>query len=145
MDFQRWQNDLNFYKKELTFYDKGEIYNQNQATGYLTFIPKLKNNLHQLLLNNKVVNNATNVLTENIENFWNFNAGLYDRHVSNQPLYIYKDNPYKELNSSAISYIPTYLPNQLRSDWFAIRLQNDKTAYRIEHRFSTTTKNNSNI
>lgn len=137
VDFQRYQENLSYFTKDNVFYDKVEVYNQNQATGNLFLTAKQKNNLQQLTLNNKVVSGGVNVLAENIGNTWWFSAGLTDKSYNNgQPLYTYQSNPYKELNLQAINLNPVFLRNQLLSDWFSIRFTNNKSAYRIEHKFN---------
>lgn len=146
VEFRRYQEDLNYFVKDNVFYDKAEVYNNNQTTGKLKLIPKIKNNSYQILQNNKVVNGEIQVITENIENFWSFSSGLYNISQNNrQPLYIYKNNPYKELNPLAVSYIPKYQKDLLRNDFHVIRFENNKVKYRIEHRFSTEDTSNSNI
>lgn len=137
VDFRRYQADLNYFVKDNVSYDFLEIYNQNQSTGRLNLIPKIKNNGYQATQYPKIVNSTTQVLVENLENFWWVSQGFKDLSYNNgQPLYTYQGKPYKELNLSAISYAPKYLPNLLRSDYFAIRAENNKTNYQLEHKFT---------
>jgi len=144
-EFRRYQADLNYFVKDTATYDHAEIYNINQSTGRLHLIPKIKNNAYQSTQYPKMVGSETEILIENIEHNWRFSQGLLDISLQNgNPLYIYKGKPYKELNSSAISYQPKYLKNYLRNDWFAIRLENNNPLYRIEHKFTIQSQSNSN-
>jgi hypothetical protein len=144
-EFRRYQKDLSYFVKDNVFYDYVQVYNNNQTTGNLKLIPKIKNNSFQTVQYPKIQNNETQILTENIENFWRFSQGLYDISIQNgQPLYVYKDNPYKELNTLAISYTPQYLKKQLRNDFHVIRFENNKPLYKIEHRFNLTKTSKSN-
>jgi hypothetical protein len=144
-EFRRYQKDLSYFVKDNVFYDYSEVYNNNQATGRLKLIPKIKNNSFQTVQYPKIQNNETQILAENIENFWRFSQGLYDISIQNgQPLYTYNENSYKTLNPLSISYTPKYLKNQLRNDFHVIRFENNKPLYKIEHRFNITQSSNSN-
>lgn len=142
-EFRRYTDGLNYALNNDITYNKATIYNQNQSTGLLELIKKEKNNLYQISQYPKYLPTHTQILTENVENFWSFN-NFHNIALNNGfPIMQYKCNPYlNEINPKAVSYAPTFFKNKLRSDYFNIRLTNDKYSnYQIVHKISLTKTN----
>lgn len=140
--FFRYVDSLNYYEVFDKTFNKAIIYTQNQSSGYLNLIVKQKNNPFQNLIPKiSMVDNIiyTDVLTELTNDKFTFNQFI-DRtnnknnlqlqtNFNKQPLFHYlPDNPaYKELNPKSLSYAPQpFHPNHLISNYFTIRLINDK-------------------
>lgn len=139
-EFQRYQDNLNYFVKNDKTYNRAILYNQNQSTGYLNLTVKEKNNLFQLVSFPKITQEGTSILVENIQNYWNFNQ-FKDISIQNgQPLMMNTCSiPYKIPNPKALSYRPTALSNNMTSDYFLIRLINDdKSNYHIVNKFNIT-------
>ena len=142
-EFRRYTDGLNYALNNNITYNKATIYNQNQSTGILEIFPKQKNNLQQISQYPKYLPNSTQILAENVENFWSFN-NFHNIALNNGfPIMSYNCNPYiQEINPKAVSYAPTFFKNKLRSDYFNIRLTNDKSSnYQILHKISLTKTN----
>ena len=145
-EFRRFQDNLSSAMVLGKFFNKALIYNQNQTTGLLELINKDKNNLFQVTQYPKQKPNSREILTENIENIYRFND-FYNVaiHQNGQPIMTYPCNqPYSELNPEAISYKAQYLKDLMRSDYFQIRLINDKYSnYQILSRYNFSQTTNS--
>jgi len=142
-EFRRYTDGLNYALNNKVTYNKATIFNQNQSTGLLELIPKEKNNLFQFSQYPKYLPNSTQILAENVENFWSFN-NFYDIAQNNGfPIMFYNTNPaITEINPKAVSHSPVFFKNKLRSDYFNIRLINDKYSnYQIVHKLSLTKTN----
>lgn len=147
-DFYRFQDNLSSGLIPNITYNQALIYNQKQTSGLLELIPKEKNNRQQFLQYPIQNLDSRSILVDYVERGWNFN-NFYDVAIQNsgQPLLSFQDNniAYKELNPLSISYTPQYLKRKLVSDWFVIRLINNKYSnYLINHRYSLTQTNNIN-
>lgn len=138
-EFRRFQNNNSFAIIKQKTFNKALIYNQNQTSGILNLIPHDKNDWSQLILNGQLTQNGLTILTENVENYWRFNY-FYNIALENgNPVmsYDFENVVYKTPNPDGISYNQPFLPDVLRSDYFTIRLENDKyTNYQILTRFT---------
>jgi hypothetical protein len=140
----RFQDEISSGVVQGITYNKALIWNSTQTTGILELIPKEKNNLFQSINYPKNTQNSRQILVEQLETTWYFNS-FYDISVkSGLPLLIFNENPYKTLNSNAISYGTQYLTELMRSDYHVIRLENDKYSnYHFVNRFNFIDTNNS--
>ena len=78
------------------------------------------------------MSNATEILVSNTQNIWNFNNFRDIALNNNQPILTYQSTPtYKEINTQAISYAPVTYPNNLRNDYFSIRLISNNKEHQI--------------
>lgn len=149
VDVSRFQDNLSSAIVSGVFFNKLLVYNQNQSTGLIELVVKEKNNMYQSTLYPQITNlPSTQVLVENLENRWCTNDALIDRSLQNgQPLLKYICGiPYKNINQDSLTYSLTYLSSYLRSDWFSIRLINDKVSnYLITNRFDISDETNSQI
>ncbi len=145
VDFNRFINQYDFYKTDKIYSDV-IIYNQNQTTGYLNLVLKQKNNLYQSIQYPKVKDGKTQILIENVENFYSFN-NFYNIYAQNkQPIMHYECNPYKVFNEKSVHLTPKFFKNNLRSDYFQIRLENNiYSNYQIVHKFTIEKESPSNI
>lgn len=138
-EFQRFQDNLSYATIIGKTYNKALIYNQYQTSGVLLLEVKQKNNLQQVLKYHQQNLDSRTILTENIEQIWKFN-NFYNIALQNgHPIMAFKcDNiAYKDINFPAISYKQRNLTDLLRSDYFQLRLINDKySQYNITHRFN---------
>ena len=132
-EFRRFtDNHLNYSVNNQITFDKALIYNNYQTSGNLNLIPQKPNNLSQLISYPKVVSNATEILVSNTQNIWNFNNFRDIALNNNQPILTYQSTPtYKEINTQAISYAPVTYPNNLRNDYFSIRLISNNKEHQI--------------
>lgn len=146
-DLRRYTTEYDFYKIEDKTFSKALIYNQNQSSGTLNLIVKEKNNFYQSSKYPRIALNSKDILTENVENNFRFNTFEDLSQNNNQPLVKYITNPmYKESNILSISYAPKYLTVPLRSDFFNIRLENDKLSnYQFLLKFQLNKTNQSII
>ena len=147
-EFYRFQDNLSSGIVPDITYNKAIIYNQKQSSGLLELVPKQKNNRKQYLDYPKQNIDSRSILVEYVERAWNFN-NFYDVYAENsgQPLMSYQcDNiAYKEINPFSISYKTQFLKKKLVSDYFVLRLINDKYSnYNLVHRYSITKTTNIN-
>lgn len=138
VEFRRYTDGINYALNNNVTYNKATIFNQNQSTGLLELIPKQKNNLFQISQYPKQTPNSLQILTENTENFWSFNNFHNIAQNNGFPIMFYNCNPaISEINPKAISNSLIFFKNKLRSDYFNIRLTNDKLSnYMIAHKLS---------
>lgn len=138
-EFQRFQDNLSHATIIGKTYNKALIYNQYQTSGNLLLEVKQKNNLQQILKYPKQNLDSRTILTENVEQIWKFN-NFYNIALQNgHPIMVFEceNIAYKNLNLLAISYKQRTLTDLLRSDYFQLRLINDKySQYNITHRFN---------
>lgn len=147
-EFYRFQDNLSSGIVPDITYNKAILYNQKQTSGLLELVIKEKNNRRQYLDYPKQNINSRSILIEYVERGWQFN-NFYDVYAENtgQPLMSYQcDNiAYKEINPLSISYKTQFLKKKLVSDYFVLRLINDKYSnYAINHRYSITKTQNIN-
>ena len=147
-EFYRFQDNLSSGIVPDITYNKAIIYNQKQSSGLLELVIKEKNNRRQYLDYPKQNIDSRSILVEYVERGWQFN-NFYDVYAENtgQPIMSYQcDNiAYKEINPLSISYKSQFLKKKLVSDYFVLRLINDKYSnYNINHRFSITKTTNIN-
>lgn len=157
-EFRRYQDNLNYYIVQNKTFNKALIYTNNQTSGYLSLIPRQKNNQFQNLqyLSDRFVSQPpyiySEILVDNNLNLYTFNKfqdrvndtqlikdNQLETQFNTQPiLYYTADNPaYKELNPSALSYTPTPFIRTLQNEYFSVRLINDiYSNYRIELQFN---------
>lgn len=145
VDFQRFISEYDFYTRNDVTFNKALIYNQNQSTGHIFLIPKIKNNLFQVTQYPKYTLNNKEILVENIENSWRFNDFENNYKVMTQPHLEYNTNVmYKEVNPLAILYKFNYIPEKMRNNYFNIRLVNDdKSNYLINLKYNISKQTNS--
>jgi hypothetical protein len=143
-EFRRFiDGNNNYYSNPNVTYDKAVIYTSSICSGDIELIVKQKDNLFQSTQYPKIVKDASQILIENIEDFWRTNGqgGISDISLKNgQPVMNYTCSiPYTVVNKNSISYAPKFISLPLRSDYFCIRLENySKSNYSIYHRFSLT-------
>lgn len=129
-DFLRFQNDYDYFYNPGVTFNKAVIWSENKNTGVLELVPQLPNNLFQSSLYPISNSNFTSVLVTRKENNWRFNQfwDLVRNKYNNVPPMTYNCSPYlKEVNSDAIDYFkPTFSRSRLVSDYFTLRLINDK-------------------
>jgi hypothetical protein len=147
-EFYRFQDNLSSGIVPNITYNKAILYNQKQTSGLLELVIKEKNNRRQYLDYPKQNINSRSILIEYVERGWQFN-NFYDVYAENtgQPLMSYQcDNiAYKEINPLSISYKTQFLKKKMVSDYFVLRLINDKYSnYAINHRYSITKTQNIN-
>lgn len=147
-EFYRFQDNISAGIVPDITYNKAVAYNQKQTSGLLELIPKKKNDRRQYLDYPKQNTDSRSILIEYVERGWQFN-NFYDVYVENsgQPLMSYQcDNiAYKEINPLSISYKSQFLKKKLVSDYFVLRLINDKYSnYNIVNRHSITKTTNIN-
>ena len=147
-EFYRFQDNLSSGIVPDLTYNKAVIYNQKQSSGLLELVPKKKNDRRQYLYYPKQNLDSRSILVEYVERGWQFN-NFYDVYAENsgQPLMSYQcgNIAYKEINPSSITYKNQYLKKKLVSDYFVLRLINDKYSnYNITHRYSITQTTNIN-
>lgn len=145
VDFQRFISEYDFYTRNDVTFNKALIYNQNQSTGNINLIPKIKNNLFQVTQYPKYTLNNKEILVENIENSWRFNDFENNYKVMTQPHLEYNTNVmYKEVNPLAILYKFNYISEKMRNNYFNIRLVNDdKSNYLINLKYNICKQTNS--
>jgi len=147
-EFYRFQDNLSSGIVPDITYNKAIVYNQKQTSGLLELVIKEKNNRRQYLDYPKQNIDSRSILVEYVERGWQFN-NFYDVYAENtgQPIMSYQcDNiAYKEINPLSISYKSQFLKKKLVSDYFVLRLINDKYSnYNINHRYSITKTTNIN-
>lgn len=128
-EWRRYTDDeLNFSVDNTITFNKALIYNQFQSTGNLNLIPAQPNNMYQQIQYSEGITTATgrDILTKNVENFWQFNNFYNIAYNNGQPLMEYNCNPFKEINKKALNYTQTYVKDKMRNDYHIVRYTNDQ-------------------
>ncbi len=143
LDTVRYHNEFDyFYNRNINF-NEAIIYNEHQSTGLLELVVRNENDLSQVGVYPKYMQDRIKILTTNSENIWRVNSfyDLVKSQTNNVPLFLNScANDSKFINNTNINYYISDLNKaRMRSKQCRIRLTNSiYSNYSFKFNFAQT-------